>query len=310
MKPLVSILMPTRNRPLFFKKALDSALAQTYDNIEIIICDNSDNDETKQVVETYLSTYPFIHYEKNETDLKYIGNMSECLSLANGEFVNYLFDDDLFDPTKIEVMMNYLLLDEDIHLVSSPFYFINETDEVLGTNESIFRRGINWMGSGQVMIDQMVGKICNFVGVPTTVLFRKSAMKQPFGKYHEFEFIFASDMALWLDLLSTGKCVYLDDPLSYYRFHQGQTTAEDKKSWGKVMPGFIEGVQLVVIVGREKLAQSKEHYVLMLANLLKHYEEKLLQLTNQHHNDVEIPNELGKLIHEAFDCIKNYENEG
>ena len=76
MKPLVSILMPTRNRPVFFKKALESALAQTYDNIEIIICDNSDNDETKQVVEMYLPTYSFIHYEKNETDLKYIGNMN------------------------------------------------------------------------------------------------------------------------------------------------------------------------------------------------------------------------------------------
>ena len=49
--PLVSVLIPTYNRPNFFKLALESVLAQSYPNIEIIICDNSTNEETANLIE-------------------------------------------------------------------------------------------------------------------------------------------------------------------------------------------------------------------------------------------------------------------
>ncbi len=56
--PLVSILIPTYNRPHYFKIALESALAQTYSNIEIIIGDDSTNDETATLIrEQYLPNY-------------------------------------------------------------------------------------------------------------------------------------------------------------------------------------------------------------------------------------------------------------
>ncbi|MDB8566196.1 glycosyltransferase family 2 protein [Turicibacter sanguinis] len=207
-KPLVSILIPTYNRVSFFIKALESAVSQTYENIEIIICDNSDNKDTKMAVKDYLVKYKMITYIKNDKNLKYLGNMNKCLSLAKGEYVNFLLDDDLFSPIKIETMINYMLLDEEINLVSSPFYFINENDAILGINESILRREENYIASGRYIINEMLGNISNCIGVPTTVLFRKSALNYEFGKYKEFEFVFASDMALWLDLFIKGK-VYL-----------------------------------------------------------------------------------------------------
>lgn len=48
--PLVSILIPTYNRPHYFKIALESALAQTYSNIEIIVGDDSTNNETEKLI--------------------------------------------------------------------------------------------------------------------------------------------------------------------------------------------------------------------------------------------------------------------
>ena len=64
--PLVSILIPTYNRPHYFKIALESALAQTYSNIEIIIGDDSTNDETETLIhEQYLPHYKNVTYIRN-----------------------------------------------------------------------------------------------------------------------------------------------------------------------------------------------------------------------------------------------------
>ena len=48
--PLVSILIPTYNRPDYFKIAFESALNQTYSNIEVIVCDNSTNEKTNETI--------------------------------------------------------------------------------------------------------------------------------------------------------------------------------------------------------------------------------------------------------------------
>ena len=52
-KPLVSILIPTYNKPEFFEQALCSALGQTYQNIEVIVCDNSTDGRTERLIQCY-----------------------------------------------------------------------------------------------------------------------------------------------------------------------------------------------------------------------------------------------------------------
>lgn len=64
--PLVSILIPTYNRPHYFKIALESALAQTYSNIEIIVGDDSTNNETEKLIyRDYLHKHKHITYIRN-----------------------------------------------------------------------------------------------------------------------------------------------------------------------------------------------------------------------------------------------------
>lgn len=62
--PLVSVLIPTYNRPRYFEKALCSVLEQTYPNIEIIVGDDSTNDETEKVLQKYLCDRSNIIYIK------------------------------------------------------------------------------------------------------------------------------------------------------------------------------------------------------------------------------------------------------
>ncbi|MED3574367.1 glycosyltransferase family 2 protein, partial [Cytobacillus praedii] len=87
--PLVSILIPTYNRPDYFELALKSALEQTYENIEIIIGDDSTNNLTESLVkDKYLPFYNNIRYIRNETNLGQFDNDLKLMELSSGEYIN------------------------------------------------------------------------------------------------------------------------------------------------------------------------------------------------------------------------------
>lgn len=85
--------------------ALNSALNQTYENIEIIISDDSTNNEVNAMIQPYLREYECITYVKNETPLV-AENFNKCRTCEWGLY-KLLLDDDLFHHEKIERMMKY-----------------------------------------------------------------------------------------------------------------------------------------------------------------------------------------------------------
>ena len=106
--PLVSILIPTYNRPHYFQLALKSALAQTYPNIEIIIGDDSTDNLTEELVrQSYLPMYKNIIYIRNSPSLGQFQNDLFLFERATGDYINYLMDDDLLHPDKIQQMMSF-----------------------------------------------------------------------------------------------------------------------------------------------------------------------------------------------------------
>lgn len=94
--PLVSICIPTYNRPSLLKSAILSCLNQAFHDFEIIITDNSDNEDSGRLVQNIAD--PRIRYFKNETNIGAHGNSARALSLANGKYVKWLMDDDLIKP--------------------------------------------------------------------------------------------------------------------------------------------------------------------------------------------------------------------
>ena len=62
----------------------------------------------------------------------------------------------------------------------------------------------------------------NYIGEPTTVLFRKSDLTEPYGMFDQRRYLCNVDVASWLSLLSKGKAVYIAETLSYFRLHSNQ----------------------------------------------------------------------------------------
>ncbi|WP_144519417.1 glycosyltransferase family 2 protein [Bacillus thuringiensis] len=220
--PLVSILIPTYNRPVYFKQALISALRQSYQNTEIIICDDSTNDFSKKIAINYQKKFPNkIKYYKNKINLGGKLNFQLALQKAKGEYVNYLMDDDLFHPHKIERMIDLYLKDSTsrIKLVTSYRQPIDAEGNYLAdfsfTKKKFdcdtIMKGID--AGSSIILDG------NWIGEPTTPLFKKSDLIEPFGYFHGSQYQSAVDMASWLSLLSNGDIAYIADTLSYLRMH-------------------------------------------------------------------------------------------
>lgn len=223
--PLVSILIPTFNRPQYFELALISAINQSYKNIEIIICDDSTNNFTKKIVEKYTKTYKNIRYCFNNGPLGNFGveNYKKCFDLANGEYISYLNDDDLYNSRKIEIMMKYFLKYENVSLVTSHRQPINKKGnniDGIGITRRIYEMPIKIDGKKAAKNIFIYG---NYIGEPTTVLFKKNLI-DGIGLLESRQYYALIDIASWLKLLSKGSLVYLPETLSYYRIHETQNS--------------------------------------------------------------------------------------
>jgi glycosyltransferase involved in cell wall biosynthesis len=97
--PMVSLIIPTYNRADMLAEAVDSALVQTYPNLEVIVSDNASSDGTGALMERY-RTDPRLRYHRNPENLGMVGNWRQAYrELATGDFFLILSDDDaLVDP--------------------------------------------------------------------------------------------------------------------------------------------------------------------------------------------------------------------
>lgn len=185
--PLVSIIIPTYNRLNYFQQALKSALAQTYRNIEIVVVDDSTNYETYNLIQHYLIKYPYIRYYRNKTNIGGALNFIQGFEYSNGEYVNFLMDDDIFHPEKIETMIAYFLNDttNEISLVTSYRPFIDENGNNIPDNIYNQKRFneitlVNGIKAASSIISEF-----NWIGEPTTPLFRKKTYSSPLVSFQE-----------------------------------------------------------------------------------------------------------------------------
>lgn len=223
--PLVSIVIPTFERPHYFRLALESVLAQTYRNLDIFITDNSHNTETADMMRRDFADDPRIHYEHHPSYGVY-ENWACARSYDNKDaaYVNWLMDDDLFMPNKIALMMDSFFAHPDLSIVTSYRECIDADGHKLPdipATEPIAQEITKF--SGETIGTNILIHLANFVGEPTTVLIKKKFMLAGHdlgfsgreGKY------LISDFPTWLRLLSQGNMVYFPQPLSKFRIHDG-----------------------------------------------------------------------------------------
>ena len=284
--PLVSILIPTYNRPAYFEIALESALKQTYKNIEIIITDDSTNDQTYNCIQPYLKKHNNIFYYKNPTVIGGSHNFINAYEKSNGDYINFLMDDDVFHPYKIEKMLSYFLEDytNKITLVTSYRSFIDENgDSIPDTihNQRKFQQTTELDGkeAGSSIIAEF-----NWIGEPTTPLFRKRDLTQSFGVFSSRLYRSGVDIAAWLHLLSKGNLIYIPEPLSQLRLH----TQNISKSPQMIVNALQDLMHLLFHARKFCFLHDKGVYRLALKNIYKLFwlRKNQIQLNEEQNQEI------------------------
>jgi glycosyltransferase involved in cell wall biosynthesis len=130
MQPLVTIAIPTYNRAnSFLKASLNSAINQTYQNIEIIVSDNCSTDNTESVVKSFNDRR--IRYFRQKENIGAIPNTNYCLHQAKGVYFTQLHDDNLIDNDFIEICLKSVNYSSDIGIIRTGTRIIDSEDNVL-----------------------------------------------------------------------------------------------------------------------------------------------------------------------------------
>ena len=120
---MVSVGIPTYNRPVELRRALEIITKQTYSNLEIIISDNASTDsQVKKVVDEFMSLDPRVCYFRQEKNLGVLANADFVLSKSHGEYFTWFSDDDWRSPEFIELLVEKLKVDENVDFAFCDYY--------------------------------------------------------------------------------------------------------------------------------------------------------------------------------------------
>lgn len=204
MSLLVSIIMPVYNGQKFISKSIESVLAQSYKNWELIIINDGSTDMTEEVVIKFqnLTNKIKYFYKANEGQVK---ATNFGILKSNGEYISFLDSDDLWEPDKLKKQVNFISQNKNIDFLYSKYNSIDENGNVLFTN--ISHDCINHYMN--LLKRCYIGRL--------TVIVKKSILIE-LNLFDE-SLHSTDDWDMWIRISNKFKLSFLDEVIASYRIH-------------------------------------------------------------------------------------------
>ena len=226
--PLVSIAIPAFN-PRFFERTLNSAVSQTYSNLDIVVCDDSRGDEIKDIVSLVMEqTGAQVRYVRNPQTLGLVGNLKACLEQARGEFIKFLCDDDLLYSACIEQQAHEMRREE-VSLVIAQRLLWDANDIILPARlENSSLSPVSALLKGDDVLSIFEKFPVNVLGGFSSALFRRADVAELLPALTEAGacFVATLDFALYVCLLRRGNMVTSNNVLSAERLYPERLSAQ------------------------------------------------------------------------------------
>lgn len=233
--PKVSILIPVYNREDFIQDCIISAINQSYTDCEIIIVDNCSTDKTLDKIIEISNYTNNIKYFQNNTNIGPVLNWIECLKLSSGEYIKFLFSDDLLTPNCIEKSITYIenndiafvtssaLIGQDLNNCTT-YYRTSNDDFLIDSNEYI-NKTLSFYGKF-------------FAVSPCAALFRRKDVEKNLLNNNNFpininyDFNHTGAGVDWLLFLITAtsykKVAVISQPLVFFGAHKDSLTIKNE----------------------------------------------------------------------------------
>jgi glycosyltransferase involved in cell wall biosynthesis len=270
--PSVSILIPAF-RPTWINEAIQSALAQTFTDFELIISDDSADDEVEKLVSTWSDRR--LQYFRNPTRGAPGSNRDFLISRARGEYIKFLFDDDFLYPHSLELLLSMAsrtgcalafhsrnLVDDNSNIMEQPRFEIRPDSrdrfnslrfKLRGSFQKLIRAAnANYNPRNLYPVDskfffgKMIGRVANQIGEPSNILIHAPTLRnidKPFS-IDGRRLRFLTDMALYSNFMARGLGIVGTDNIgSAFRLHRKQYS-------GRAYPGYSAGIFEWELLGR------------------------------------------------------------
>lgn len=214
MSGKISVLMGVYNCEDTLIQAVRSVQAQTYQNWEMIICDDGSKDGTLALAQALASEDERIRLLRNEQNLGLNRTLNRCLAAATGEYIARMDGDDESLPERLEMQVAFLEQHPEFQIVSSPMILFDETGNWGRTHVPEYPRAE----------DIVAGTAINHA----PVMLRKAALDAVGGYSEEKYTLRVEDVDLWIRLYAAGsRCCNLMQPL--YRMRNDRNALSRRK---------------------------------------------------------------------------------
>jgi glycosyltransferase involved in cell wall biosynthesis len=213
--PTVSICIPAYNAARFLPRAIDSALAQEFEDIEVVVVDNASTDGTREVCERYDD--PRFRYEYEATPGQSPA-WNRCVAEATGTYVILLHADDELAPQFLTRATGVLDANDDVGLVNCAVDHIDENGAPL-EHQALFESDV--VDRDELVLRRLLLTGC--VINPAGVLVRREA----YGSLGGFtdQVVWGVDWHMWIRIAMTWAVAYVAEPLARYRQHTASGTS-------------------------------------------------------------------------------------
>ena len=283
MSSLVSIVLPIYNGEKYMKKSIDSIINQTYTNWELLILDDCSTDNTSIIANKYVQQDSRIKYYKNEKNLRLPKNLNRGFSLANGEYLTWTSDDNIYLPTAIETMVNTLKNDK------TDFAFAS--CRIIDADDNPYE---------YIMVNKsspasITGNNC----VGACFMYTRKVYKT-IGEYNP-EYTLVEDYDYWQRIFQVFSVSPIEEILYLYRMHDGALTSTMKET---TFNHTLEKMLLNNYSGFKKITPLQKYYYYKgLYNCRKNINEDTTEYKNKYYFysifytlQVRIPNKLKRIL--------------
>jgi glycosyltransferase involved in cell wall biosynthesis len=259
-KPLISVIIPTYNRPEYLKVAIASAVQQTYQNIEIIISDNCSTTNTQAIIESFSD--PRIRFWRQPTNVGMFANQMHAFKMAQGKYIASLHDDDMWNEDFLEKLVPTLEEHPDLVLAFCDQYIIdaNGTIDYGGTevNTRSYKRDKLTKGIHENFCQ--IGLVDKSIPTAASCLIRND--------FVDWDSIPVEVGGMW-DLYLTYICCisghgayYYPERLTYYRAHEQTDTmlSGSRDAQAKIRKAQNEIFCYQRFMENERLKEFKSHF--------------------------------------------------
>lgn len=237
-RPLVSVCIPVYNCQRHIREAVESVLSQSFQDLELVVCDDCSKDDTLSIVQSY--TDPRIRLVANEANLGVVGNWNKAMSLGGGKYLKLLCADDFLYAGCLGRQVEVL---EDPRYQDVQMVFCRR-DIVGPDSKRIVTRGYSGRPGrrpGMSMLRRSVRSGTNIIGEPGSVLFRAEALPRVGGFSKTIPWML--DLDFWGRIMALGDVYAIKEPLCAFRVAKGSWSVDVAKSHAKDFCAYIAALR-------------------------------------------------------------------